>query len=126
MRAHSSIAIALTMALGFVASAHADDKKQDDPKKVRRGGPIAPIDVDEAEGAAEKEFPPFEKVTKDFVASEGFWDLWFRAKDQGLVAVIPTGELDRPFLFTTSLSGGAPQAGWQLTSDLVSWERLGK
>ncbi|MEZ0230109.1 MAG: zinc-dependent metalloprotease, partial [Planctomycetota bacterium] len=103
------------------------EDKPDEPKKVKKGGPIAADEDDDKPGATpEKEFPPFEKVTKDFAASEGYWDLWFRQKDQGLLAVVPTAELEKPFLFTVSLSGGAPQAGWQLASTLVAWERLGK
>jgi hypothetical protein len=125
MKARSISAVALAIALGFVAAARADDKK-DEGGKVRRGGPVPITEGDDADAAAEKDFPPFEKVTKDYQVQEGFWDLYFRAKDQGLLAVIPQGELERPFLFTTSLSGGAPEAGWQLTSQLVTWERLNK
>jgi len=117
MHARPALALAVSFVLGFALAARADDKKDD--TKVKKTGA-------EEEEAEKSDFPPYERVTKDYAATEGFWDLLYRTKDQGLLALIPTAELERPFLFTTSLSGGAPQAGWQLTSDLVAWERLNK
>jgi hypothetical protein len=125
------LAVALAVSLGGFASARAQDAdgakndvKRDDGKKALLRRPIK--DADTSDGDEEKEFPAFDATTKDYVPAEGFFDLYYRAKDQGLYALVPSSELERPFLFTSSLSGGTPQAGWQISDQLVTWERLGK
>jgi hypothetical protein len=74
----------------------------------------------------EPEFPPFDKQVKDMELKDGYWDVYYKAKDQSLLGVIPSSELERPFLLTSSLSGGTPYAGWQWTDTLAAWERVGK
>ena len=72
------------------------------------------------------DFPPFDKQVKDMELTAGYWDVYYKAKDQSLLGVIPSGELEKPFLLTSSISGGTPYAGWQWTDTLVAWERIGK
>ncbi|MBI3725020.1 zinc-dependent metalloprotease [bacterium] len=117
---------ALALAFGLAVTARADE-----PKKAGKDNEKAVHKPDDAPAAAaeekeEEEFAPFDKSTKGFELTSGFWDLYYKAKDQALLGVIPHAELEKPFLITSSISGGTRYSGWQWFDSLVAWERVGK
>ncbi|MCP4591495.1 MAG: DUF5117 domain-containing protein [bacterium] len=80
----------------------------------------------------DKEYPEFEKVTKDMVSQEGLFTLWYfegggKDKDtEKLLCQIPSGFLGQKFMLSTSFSGGGFFTGFPLDERVVQWEVLGR
>ena len=80
-----------------------------------------------ADGRADKpEFPDFKEVTKDMKVKEGFITLYHNEKTDELLARIPGGLLDKPFLLAGSIAKGPFFAGWQWDTRAVYFQRIGK
>ncbi|UCG32659.1 MAG: zinc-dependent metalloprotease [Phycisphaerales bacterium] len=86
------------------------------------------------EAEEKPEFPPFEAVTKGFTQVDSadpteektFLPLWYKEKEDTLLAEIPKGLLGADFLMATSVSGGSQFTGFQWGTRMVHWERMGK
>jgi hypothetical protein len=87
------------------AKTEKEQKEPEPPKKTER-----------------PEYPPFEEVTKDMQASEGFFTLY--RKEERLLAVIKPSQFKQLFFLAITLSGGI-FAGMQWDDMLVYWEQQG-
>lgn len=124
------------VALAFAAVALAGDRwgaapalAAEEPEAKAAGAEAVKKEAEE-----KPEFPPFEKVTKDFkkvdsadpTEDQTFLTLWYNEKDDRLLAEIPKGRLGTDFLMATSVSGGSQFTGFQWGTRMVHWERMGK
>lgn len=90
------------------------------------GGDEAPP-KEQKEKATKPDFPPLAEVTKGMTKKAGkFWSLWIDEKKNALLAEIPSGQLRKPFLLATTVSGGSYYTGWQWQDFLLKWERRDK
>jgi hypothetical protein len=91
-----------------------------------------PVRADDAKKPAKKEakkkpdFPPFDEVTKDCTLIDGFFPLYFNAKTDRLLAVIPANLIGTDFLMARSVNSGGRLTGYQFGHALVRWERFKK
>jgi hypothetical protein len=72
------------------------------------------------------QFSDFDKTIKEWKATEGFFRLYRKEKEERLLAAIPKDLLDQPFFLATSVAGGSDYAGWQWQDKLVRFERFNK
>ncbi|MCB9850902.1 MAG: zinc-dependent metalloprotease [Phycisphaerales bacterium] len=72
------------------------------------------------------EYPPFEEVTKDFTQIDGFFPLYYEAKTDRLLAVIPQKLIGTDFLIARSFAAGGSFTGNQFGHSLVHWEEFNK
>lgn len=105
--------VALVLAgLAFAPGAIADEKK-------------AP---DKSEEKSKPDFPPFDKVMKDYkevpTAETPFFKLYFNKKTDSLRAVVPGSLIGKQFLIASSISGGPAATGFQLDHFLAYFDRM--
>ena len=86
---------------------------------------------DDAEETERKRFADWDETLKDWRDQKGFMTLWrpgekSKEKGQRLLASIKEDQLEQPFFFATSVSGGSDYAGWQWEDKLVRLERFDK
>jgi len=67
----------------------------------------------------------FSDHVKGMTLSKGFYKLYTAKKLAKAYAVVPSGQLGKPFLLAVSIARG-PFAGWQWGDMLVHWELQGK
>ncbi len=70
-------------------------------------------DKDKKKDKEKDEFPKFEKVLEGWKPTEGFFKLYRKEKEEGLLVAVPADLLGKPFFLATSVSGGSNFAGWQ-------------
>jgi hypothetical protein len=97
-------------------------------------GVAKPVAEEPAKKEKKPDFPPFEEITKDFkkvrsadaTEDKTFLTLWYKEKDDRLLAEIPSSALGQDFLLASSVSGGSMFTGFQWGTQMVHWERMGK
>ncbi|TVQ32418.1 MAG: DUF5117 domain-containing protein [Phycisphaeraceae bacterium] len=82
---------------------------------------------------AEREFPPFEEVSKDYkrVVStmddeRSLYTLWTRERDAGMLAELPRNFENQRIFFTYTIEAGTPTAGIQFGHRYAYWKRFDK
>jgi len=113
-RSNEHWGVRLVLALGVVAL-------------LGPGTAVRANDDKEKEKDKEKpEYKPFEEVTKDYEAIDGFFPLYYNAKTDNLLAVIPKGMIGQDFLMARSIASGGNFTGYQFGHALVRWDEFNK
>ncbi len=82
--------------------------------------------------AKKPEFPPLEKVTEGYkkiavpTEQKSFYTLWYREKDQQMLAELPRDFAKQRHFIALTVSSGTPFAGLQTDDYYVYWRRYGK
>ncbi len=77
-------------------------------------------------GEEKPDYKPFDEVTKGYELIEGFFPLYYNAKTDNLLAVIPQGMIGQDFLMAQSIASGGRYTGYQFGHTLVRWEEFNK
>lgn len=85
------------------------------------------------DGDKEKDFPPFEEVTKDYTkvvstadGQASLYTVWTREKDAQVLAELPRNFENQRLFIATTIAGGTPTAGIQFGSQYAYWKRYDK
>lgn len=115
---------------------HAQGQGQTDqramPPPVGGGGPPGGAGGD-GKDADKPDFPEFKDVTKDFTkvvstadGAESMWTIYFRKKDNQVLAELPREFDQKRYFFAMTIAGGDMWAGLQGADMYVYWRRYDK
>ena len=119
---------AMVLTLALAAGAQTGEENQitapanPTPKTI-----VSQDDKDKSKAKPKPDFPPFTTVMAGFTGPyQGLYPIYENKKKNQLYAVIPSSQMNRPFLLATSFAGGTTFAGWQWNDYLLYWKPAGK